>query len=66
MLEPGRGTYYIDDLLFDDDVLLTSAHRRQLPERGGPGLARPTRDKDGVWRVHRDIILGLNIPGYPR
>lgn len=66
VLEPGRGTYYIDDLLFDDDLLLTSDQRRQLRGRGGSGIARPVREQDGFWRVRRDIQLGLNIPGYPR
>ncbi len=66
VLEPGRGTYVIDDLHFDDDALLTPAQRRQLRDRGGSGIGHPTRDGEGTWRVRRDIRLGLNIPGYPR
>lgn len=66
VLGPGRGTYYIDDLHFYDDALLTADQRRQLRDRGGSGIGHPTRDKDGTWRVRRDIQLGLNIPGYPR
>lgn len=65
VIEPGRGTYYIDDVHFADDPLLTFAQRRQLPGRGGPGIAQPFRSPDGLWRVRRDIVLGLNIPGYP-
>jgi protocatechuate 3,4-dioxygenase beta subunit len=65
VIEPGRATYYIDDILFDDDPRLTTVHRRQmLRGRGGDGLARPTRDANGVWRVQRDIVLGQGIPGY--
>jgi protocatechuate 3,4-dioxygenase beta subunit len=66
VLEPGRGTYYIDDVHFADDPLLTPGQRRQLPGRGGSGIAQPARGPDGLWRVSRDIVLGLNIPGYPR
>ena len=66
VIEPGRGTYYIDDILFADDPMLTAAQRRRMPGRGGPGIAQPSRDQDGLWRVRRDIVLGLDIPNYPR
>jgi protocatechuate 3,4-dioxygenase beta subunit len=62
VVEPGVGTYYIDDVRFDDDPLLTAAHRGTA-QRGGPGLARPERRGD-AWLVRRDIALGRNIPGY--
>lgn len=66
VLEPGRGTYYLEDIHFDDDERLTPTERRQMASgRGGPGLARPVRDGNGPWQVTRDIVLGLNIPGYP-
>jgi protocatechuate 3,4-dioxygenase beta subunit len=62
VIEPGRGTYYIDDVVFDDDPLLTAAQRRQmLRGRGGNGLAHPARDAQGAWQVRRDIRLGANI-----
>lgn len=61
VIEPGVGTYYIDNLLFEDDALLRAGVRQ--PERGGPGLARPVR-RDGTWFVRRDITLGRNIPDY--
>ncbi len=65
VIEPGKGTYYIDDVVFDDDPLLTSQQRRQmLRGRGGSGLAQPAKDASGVWQVRRDIRLGANIPGY--
>jgi protocatechuate 3,4-dioxygenase beta subunit len=64
VIEPGKGTYYIDDIFFDDDDLLTEEHRKRLRGRGGSGLTHPTKDEAGVWRVRRDITLGLNIPGY--
>jgi hypothetical protein len=61
VIEPGVGTYYIDDLEFEDDPLNT---RRRGAERGGKGLAMPVR-RQGIWHVRRDIVLGLNIPGHP-
>ena len=62
VIEPGRGTYYIDDLVFSDDPLLTSRQRTQiLRGRGGNGLATPQRDADGVWHATRDIRLGAGI-----
>ena len=63
VIEPGRGTYYIDDILFDDDPLLTSGERSRQQGRGGRGIAVPRRDAAG-WVVVRDIVLGENIPGY--
>ncbi len=66
VLEPGVGTYYIDDVIFDDDPRLTEAVRPgYMKGRGGTGLAVPEKDEQGVWRVRRDIVLGRNIPGYP-
>lgn len=65
VIEPGRVTYYIDDLVFDDDPLLTPAHRKRTATgRGGSGLGHPVRDARGVWRVQRDITLGQNVPGH--
>jgi len=64
IIEPGRCTYYIDDLHFDDDPNLTAAERRR-PGRGGSGIATPARDESGAWIVTRDIVLGERVPGYP-
>ncbi len=66
VLEPGRCTYYIDDIRFSDDDRLTDAQRQRMGRgRGGQGLLTPELD-DGTWTVTRDIELGANIPGYDR
>ena len=66
VIEPGRCTYYLDDLLFDDDPRLTATARENHDHgRGGRGIAVPTKGSDGIWSVRRDIRLGENIPGYP-
>ncbi len=65
VIEPGRCTYYIDDIVFDDDPRLTARQRRQLlTGRGGNGLAVPVRDGRNGWRVTRDIVLGAGVPDY--
>lgn len=65
VIERGCATYYIDDVVFTDDPLLTPAERQKLATpRGGTGIVTPERI-DGRWVVTRDIVLGLNVPGYP-
>lgn len=62
VIEPGRATYYIDDIHFDDDPLLGSRERSVTRPRGGSGLVRPVRDDARAWRVERDITLRLHVP----
>ena len=67
VLEPGRCTYYIDDIVFEDDKRLTDARLRRMSRgRGGIGVTKPARDESGALAVRRDIILGENIPDYPQ
>jgi protocatechuate 3,4-dioxygenase beta subunit len=64
IVEPGRCTYYIDDIVFDDDPRLNARQRaNHLGGRGGSGLAIPVK-RDGAWRVTRDIELGKGIREY--
>ena len=63
--EPTQKAYYIDDVVFDDDRLLTTARRTRMENRAGSGVARCVR-KGGLTIAERNIILGLNIPGYPK
>ena len=65
VIEPGTGTYYIDDVVFDDDPRLTLEEQKSYEDgRGGSGLTSPKKDDAGVWWVRRDIFLGAGIPGY--
>lgn len=57
--------YYVDELVFDDDVLLTAAKRSKLENRGGTGILK-TRLEDGLQMASYKVLLGLNIPGYPK
>lgn len=65
VIEPGVGTYYIDEVRFTDDPLYQKLETRVDPApRGGSGVVKPSR-RAGVWHASRDIRLGLNIPDYP-
>lgn len=63
VLEPGCFTYFIDDLMFQDDPKLSAEERRQAIGSGGNGILQP-RMVDGRWQVERDIMLGLGVPGH--
>ncbi|MBO9595385.1 MAG: hypothetical protein J7599_20960 [Niabella sp.] len=58
--------YYTDEINFDDDPLLIP-HFKKYPQenRGGSGIVRVLL-KDSLQVAGHDIILGLNIPNYPR
>lgn len=62
--EPGKGYYWIDEYLFEDDPLLTEKDRSQSRNRGGNGIITLTKNDKGIWIGKRDIVLGKNIPGY--
>ena len=57
--------YYIDAFEFDDDALLTKSERQQRSNRGGSGIVRVLQDGNFQVATH-NIILGLNIPHYPK
>lgn len=56
--------YYIDDFVFDDDKLVTSAKRKKMENRCGSGVLRMVK-KGNLLVGERNLILGLNIPAYP-
>ncbi len=65
VIEPGRCTYYIDDVVFEDDPRLTPQQRASHDRgRGGSGVITPTRDTSGTWLAQRDIRLGAGISDY--
>jgi protocatechuate 3,4-dioxygenase beta subunit len=66
--EPGKNEYWIDEFLFDDDPLLTTEVRKKLEDRGGSGILKflPYYADKQVKKAERDIILGKNIPNYPK
>ena len=57
--------YYINEWIFDDDPLVTRELRNKLENRGGRGLLDIKKEND-VQVAHHDVILGKNIPDYPK
>jgi protocatechuate 3,4-dioxygenase beta subunit len=62
--EADRNEYYIDDIEFEDDPLLTRQERARRRKAGGSGVVTLTRNAGGAWVARRDIILGLNVRDY--
>lgn len=60
--EEGYKAYYIEDILFSDDPLIKNQPQSSKP-RGGNGIINLKNEK-GILVAERNIILGLNIPGY--
>jgi protocatechuate 3,4-dioxygenase beta subunit len=58
--------YYTDEINFEDDTLLLP-HFKEYPQekRGGSGVVKVWM-QDSVQVAEHAIILGLNIPHYPR
>jgi protocatechuate 3,4-dioxygenase beta subunit len=55
--EPDRREYWIDEVVFTDDPLVTPGYGERVDRRGGSGIVTPVRDTTGAWVVRRDIIL---------
>jgi protocatechuate 3,4-dioxygenase beta subunit len=62
--EPNINEYYIDEINFDDDTILTEEMRRHRENRGGSGIVKLSKNPDGLLVCTRNIILGKNIPNY--
>jgi protocatechuate 3,4-dioxygenase, beta subunit len=62
--EPGKNEYWIDEILFADDPLLTAANRNNAENRGGSGIVQ-LQKANNMLMATRDIFLGRNIPDYP-
>lgn len=64
--EPDLENEYYMDWYFDDDPLyLVHKKRYGKADRGGTEILRVLVDKN-LQRAERNIILGLNIPNYPK
>ncbi|HXL58468.1 MAG TPA: hypothetical protein VN958_19535 [Chitinophagaceae bacterium] len=62
--EPVMNEYFIDEVVFDDDPLLTGEMRKKQENRGGNGIVM-IENKNGMQVAERNIVLGLHIPNYP-
>lgn len=62
--EKNTALYWIDEYVFDDDPYLDASQRSHARNRGGAGVIKLKKNSAGTWEGKRDIILGLNIPGY--
>ncbi|MGH8004287.1 MAG: intradiol ring-cleavage dioxygenase [Limisphaerales bacterium] len=62
--EPDKNEYWIDDYFFEGDTLITKRTKNRLEKRGGSGIIKLAKDKNGVWSGKRDLTLGLNVPNY--
>ncbi len=61
--EPHKTLYYIDEVWFTDDPLVTSELKRKADKRGG-NLIIPLTKEGNEWKGNLKITLGLNIPNY--
>jgi protocatechuate 3,4-dioxygenase, beta subunit len=57
VLEPERRPYWIDDIVFEGEFGVTKKYRESMIDKGGNGIVKARRSKDGTWWVTRDIIL---------
>lgn len=58
--------YYTDEINFRDDKLLIPHFKKYPQEKRGGNAVVETRLKDGIQLAKHTIILGLNIPNYPK
>lgn len=62
VLEPDGRYYYVASWFFEGDPNYDERHHSE-GDRGGSGLVAPF-EEDGLMVAERDIVLGLNVPGY--
>jgi protocatechuate 3,4-dioxygenase beta subunit len=55
--EPNRAEYWIDNILFEGDPLITQKVLDRRTGRGGPAIVAPARDPSGGLVIRRDVIL---------
>ena len=57
IVEPGRPPYYIDDVVFSGEALVTPDYLRSQPGRSGRGVVTLVSDASGRQIAVRDIVL---------
>lgn len=63
--EPNLNEYWVDEIEFDNDPLLTIGERKKYENRGGSGIVM--LENAGTMQIaERNIYLGLHIPNYPQ
>jgi protocatechuate 3,4-dioxygenase beta subunit len=62
--EVGKIPYYVDEVWFDDDKLITPKLRNDAEKRGGDLIVHVKKDNQKIWKGNLKITLGLNIPDY--
>jgi protocatechuate 3,4-dioxygenase beta subunit len=62
--ESGKTRYYIDEVWFDDDPLITEQMKKQTENRGGDMIIQLKKNQHNTWIGKLHIILGQNIPNY--
>lgn len=64
--EPDKNEYWIDDYVFDEDKLVDESYRNEVQNRSGSGIISLSENESGMLTGRRDLILGKNIPDYPK
>ncbi|APG60978.1 intradiol ring-cleavage dioxygenase [Christiangramia salexigens] len=64
VLEPDGKYYYLQDYLFEGDPYMEQGLKDQ-PRGGTDGILK-LKNENGILVGTRDLILGKNIPGYPK
>jgi len=62
--EPNKTRYYIDEVWFDDDLLITKKLKDEAEKRGGDLIIHLVKNNNNTWVGNLKITLGLNIPDY--
>jgi protocatechuate 3,4-dioxygenase beta subunit len=57
VMAPQGRERWIDDIVFDDDPLVTASYRSRMENLGGSGIVHLECDASGVFHGRRDIIL---------
>lgn len=64
ILEPNGQYYWISNINFQGDALLSDKELHPNSPRGGWPLALEVTQSRGILEVYKTIILGKNIPDY--